>query len=143
MPKPVSSDFGVAVGHVVAVLVGIEQQVRRLQHPDAAVADRDAGGEVQARDEVLGLVVAAVAVGVFEDGDLVGALRPRGGGSGTRSYFVRRYWSTLTGLEAGGGGVLQVLHHPHPPALVEGDVDRLADHRLGRGQRDLQTVGRP
>src|SRR3954469_3789246 len=29
---------------------------------------------------------------------------PLGGGSGTRSYFVRRYWSTLTGLSPAGLG---------------------------------------
>ena len=34
--------FGVAVGHVVAVAVGVEEQVRGLQDEDAAVAERRA-----------------------------------------------------------------------------------------------------
>ena len=47
--------FRVAVGHVVAVAVGVEEQVGRLQDEDAAVAEREAGGEVQPGDEVLRL----------------------------------------------------------------------------------------
>ena len=39
--------LGVAVGHVVAVAVGVEEQVRRLQDEDAAVAEGQAAGEVQ------------------------------------------------------------------------------------------------
>jgi hypothetical protein len=33
------------------------------------------------------------------------------------------------------------LHDPHAAALVEGDVDRLADRRLGSSEFDLQPVG--
>ena len=47
--------FGVAVGHVVAVLVGVEEQVRRLDDVDAAVADAEPGRQVQPGDEVLRL----------------------------------------------------------------------------------------
>ena len=41
--------LGIAVGHVVAIAIGIEQQVRRLADIDAAVADRQGRGQVQAR----------------------------------------------------------------------------------------------
>ena len=41
--------LGIAVGHVVAVAVGIEQQVRRLADVDAAVADGQGRGQIQAR----------------------------------------------------------------------------------------------
>ena len=44
-------------------------------------------------------------------------------------------------LQPGGEGILQVLHHPEPPALVEGDRDRLADDRLGQNQIELEIVG--
>ena len=55
MPKPGEQHFGVAVGHVVAVLVRVEEQVRRLDDVDAAVADAEPGREVQPGDEVLRL----------------------------------------------------------------------------------------
>ena len=41
--------LGVAVGHVVVVLVGVEEQVRGLDHEDAVVAQRHARRQVQAR----------------------------------------------------------------------------------------------
>ncbi len=43
--------LGVAVGPVVAVSIGIEEQVRGLADEDAAVTDGQAGGQVQAVDE--------------------------------------------------------------------------------------------
>ncbi len=46
----------VAIGHVVAVRVGIEQQIRRIQHPHAAASERERRGEAQAIDERLVLV---------------------------------------------------------------------------------------
>ena len=70
-------DLGIAVGHVVAVAVGIEEQIRRLEDEHAAVAERQAARQVQPGDEVLGAVGAAVAVGVLQDRDPVGALSAR------------------------------------------------------------------
>ena len=69
--------LGIAVGHVVAVAVGIEQQIRHLQHEDAAVAEGQPAGQIQPGDEILGPVGPAVAVGVFEDRDAIGALAAR------------------------------------------------------------------
>ena len=77
--------LGIAVGHVVAVLVGVEEQVGDLEDVDAAVAEGQPGAKVQAGDKVLEAVGAAVAVGVLADGDAVGPPGPLGGGSGTRS----------------------------------------------------------
>ena len=103
-PEAREQDLGVAVGPVVVVPVGIEQQVRSLADEHAAVPDGQRRGQVQALDEDLVRIGPAVAVGVFEDLDPVGPLGPRGGGSGTRSYSVRRYWSTVTGLSPAGLG---------------------------------------
>ncbi len=63
--------LGIAVGHVVVVLVGIEQQVRRIEHPHTAAAARDGGDDVQPVEKRLVIVEDAVAVGVFVDRDLV------------------------------------------------------------------------
>lgn len=63
--KTLEQHLGLAVRHVVAVLIGIEQQVRRLTDVDAAVADSQGRSEVQAGDEVFDAIGAAVAVGIF------------------------------------------------------------------------------
>ena len=75
MPKPLSSTSGSTIRHVVAVAVGIKEQIRRLQHVNAAVAEAQSGREVQAGDEILGLAIAAVFIGVFENRDAIGAVR--------------------------------------------------------------------
>ena len=61
----------VAVGHVVAVRVLDEHQVRLLGHVDAAVAEFEAGRYVQAAGEHGVVIGPAVAVTVFENHDLV------------------------------------------------------------------------
>src|SRR5207248_11490686 len=58
----------------------VEEDVRRVGDPDAAVADRDARGDVQSLGEDGDLVDLAVAVGVFEDLDAVAS----GAGGATR-----------------------------------------------------------
>ena len=55
-------------------MVGIEEQVRRIEYPDAAAAPGAGRGDVQPVDEGLVLVEDAVAVGVLVDGDLVAPL---------------------------------------------------------------------
>ena len=77
-PEAGEQDLGIAVGPVVVVAVGVEEQVRRLADEDAAVTDRQARGQVQALDEDLDRVGPAVAVGVLEDLDPVRARGPRG-----------------------------------------------------------------
>jgi hypothetical protein len=68
LPRPaVEEDLRVAVGLVVVVLVGDEQQVRRRADPNPAEADFDAADEVELLREDRALVVLPVAVGVFED----------------------------------------------------------------------------
>ncbi len=55
-------DLRRAVGHVVVVLVRVEEEVRRIEHPQAAAALDAGGGDVQPLDEGLVLVEDAVAV---------------------------------------------------------------------------------
>ena len=71
-PKPVTTTSR-RVGLAVAVGVVQEEDVGRVRDPDAAVADGDARGDVQALGEDGELVGLAVAVGVFEDLDAVPA----------------------------------------------------------------------
>ena len=44
-------------------------------------------------------------------------------------------------LQPGRRGVLQVLHHPHPATLVEGNRERLAYFRFAGAQLDLEAIG--
>ena len=119
--------FRIGVGHVVAVRVGIEQQVRHVEHEHAAVAELDAGGQVQAVDEILGAVGAAVAVGVFKDRDPVRAARAARRRLGHAVVDGPRPAIDFHPLEAGRVRVLQVLDRPQPAAVVALHEDRLPD----------------
>ena len=66
---------------------------------------------------------------------------PRGGGSGRRSYLVRRYRSTVDRLQSGWIRILQVLNDPNPPAIVEGHGHRLPHVRLTGDQADVKALG--
>jgi len=139
--KTLEQHLGVAVGQVVAVLVGIEQQVRRLADVDAAVANGQRRGEIQTGDEVLGAIRAAVAVGVFEDRDLVfanGTVRRR---LGHAVVFGAQVAVDIDGLQAGRVRILQVLDDPHPAAVVEGHGDGLPHVGFGGEQFDVEAVG--
>ncbi len=68
------------------VLRRIKEQVRRIEHPDAAAAASDRRGDVQAFEKGGVLVEDAVALRVFVDGDAVLAAEVDcGGGGGTLS----------------------------------------------------------
>ena len=140
-PKPGEQDLGVAVGPVVAVPVGIEEQVRGLADEDAAVADRQRRGQVQPVDEDRRLVGPAVAVGVLEDLDPVGPARPARRRLGDAVVLGPEVLVDRHRLEPGRVGILQVLEDPEPPALVEAGRDRLADHRLGGEDLDVEPLG--
>ena len=133
--------LGRAVGDVVTVLVRVEEEIRRVQHPHAAATGDDTARNVQVGDEVLGLVEDAVAVGVLEDGDAVLALevvRRR-----RRNLVVNgaEVLIILRDLETGGERVLEILHDPHPATVIEVDIQRLADHRLGGGEVPAEAGG--
>ena len=102
-----------AVGPVVAVAVGDEDQVGRGADPDPAEPQRDAGvvGPSVGKDGPA--IEAAVAVGVLEDQDAIPAARP-----------------------AQPDRVRVVLDHPEPPPVVDGHGDRLDDVGLGGGESD-------
>ena len=134
-------DLGVAVGHVVAVAVGIEEQVRRIQHPDAPAPVRHGGRDVQAVHERLVPVVDAVAIGILVDRDLILAAEMVGRGRGDLVVDGPPDPVVADHPQARGKRILQVLHHPEPPAFVEVDRDRLPDDRLGQDELELEVVG--
>ena len=75
-------NFRIAIRNVIAIAIGVEEEIGRLYDEDAAMTDGHAGGEVQSRNEVLDFAVAAVPVNVFENRDLVSAARTSGRGLG-------------------------------------------------------------
>ncbi len=68
--------FGIGIRDIVAVAVGIEEQVGRLQHEDTAVSKRETAREIQPRDKIAAPVGHTVAVGVFQNRNAVGPSRP-------------------------------------------------------------------
>ena len=137
-PEAGQPHFGLAVGEPVAGRVPIEEQVWRVHDPDTAVAGQDAGGDVQAGDDVLVRLERSIAVLVLEHRDLVGA---------PHMIRRRRRHAVVAGAEvlvvrgdgeSRGKWILQVLHDPQASAIVEVQVDRLADHRFRRDQLHRQ-----
>ena len=115
--EAVEHDLGRAVGHVVAVAVGDEQELRRAHQPDAAEAELDAREHLDVVGEDGALVEPAVAVGVLEDQDAVAEAE----------------------VELRGQlGVGVVLRDPEPPARVPGHGDRVLHVRLGGEDLDVE-----
>ena len=115
-PKPVTTT-SLRVGLAVAVGVLQEEDVRRVGDPDAAVADGDAGGDVQPLGEDRELVGLAVAVGVFENLDAVAA----------RARLAAR--------------IFEAFGDPDPAALVEGHGHRIDDVRLAATSSTVNPGG--
>ena len=111
--------LGVAVGPIIAVSIGIEEEIRGLADEDAAMTDRQAGGQVQAVDEDLLLVGTAVAIGVFEDLDPVGAPRAARRRVGHPVILGAKILVDRDRLQPRRVGILQVFDDPEPAALVE------------------------
>ena len=112
----VEQDLRRAVGLVVAVFVGDEDQVRHRGQPDAAEADLDA---------------AQVGALVEEDRPLV--VRP------SPSVSSRIVTRSPPCAVLGPGRIRQALHDPDPPAVVDGERHRLRDLGLGGEQRRLES----
>src|SRR5205807_8733551 len=97
----VENDLRRTVGHVVAVAVGDEEQVRRGTDPDAAEAELDAGDVGDLVMEDFASIKMAVAVFVLEDKDAI----------------LARFAVSLP------LGIGVVLRDPEPAAVVDGEGD--------------------
>ena len=115
------------VGSVVAVGVGVDDQVRRCRHDHAMADHRQAQGrpEIRVLHEGLGAVGAAVAVAVREDDDPI-------------ARRVRQRLA-LGGVEA---AVVDGFGDPHPPLRIDIDVRGVEEHRGLGPERDLEVVGK-
>ena len=118
-------NFGIAIWNVVTIFIGIEQQIRRIENPQASTSLNKRCRNIQPIDECLVFVVDPVTIGVFVDGDLVfslHAMRRRIGylvvnGSPPLILAKQRQTSRF--------GVLQILHHPQTTPLVKIHEQRL------------------
>jgi len=131
--------LGVAGRLVGAGFEEVKEEVRRLNHEDSAVTEGHARGQIQPGDNVLCFAVTTVRVGVFQNDDLVaalGSLRRR-----LRNPVVlgAQILIHLHRLEPFGDWELQILQHPEPAAVVEGDAHRLPHHRLVGQKLNIQT----
>ncbi len=131
--------FGIAIGHII--LVAIEQEIRRIEGPDAAPATDYRRHDVQAVHKGRVLVEDAVALGILVNGDLVLAAEVLG--RRRRHLVVDDPPIDIPALDfqTRRVGILQVLHHPHAAPLVEIDKHRLADDGLGKNLLDFQIGG--
>ena len=132
---------GIGIGHIVAVLVGIEQKIGRVQDPQSAPAADKRGGDIEALDEDLMAVETAVAVGVFVDADAVRALGTLGRRFG--NFVINRppEFVLADHFQTGGIRVLAILHHPQSAALVEVQKDRLANGGFGKHLLPDEIIG--
>ena len=131
----------VRVGDVVVVLVGIEQQVGRVEHEDATASAGEGTGDVQPVDKRLVLVQYAVAVGVLVDRDLVSSADPVGGRQRHLVVDGPQVLVAADHLQPGGIGVLRVVEDPQPASFVPVDEQRLTDQGLGQHLLELQILG--
>jgi hypothetical protein len=137
-PKPERCTTGGPSGNVVGIGVGVEEEVRRVHHPDAAIGAHGGVGHIEAVLEDRVLVVDAVVLGRLVDGDDVGAAvvvgRSRGNAVVVRAVIL----IAADHVDACGIRVLPILRDPEAAAGVEAEVGRLGDERLGQQQVDRE-----
>ena len=134
-------DFGVAIRHVVAVSIRIEEQVRCLEDVNSALAEFDPGTEIQPLHEVLERIGLAVAVRVFADGNAVRAPGTLRRWFGHPIVNRARPPIDLHALQPGRVGVLQVLNRPDPTAIIALHEDGLPHIRFGREELHGEPIG--
>ena len=142
-PEAREAHLGRSVRHVVAVAVGVEEQIGRVHHPHAAAADDHGVGHVEPVEEYLVPVVHAVAVGVLVDRDDVGAAVVAGRGRRHLVVVGAIIFVAAEHLQAGGVGVLTILGDPEAAASVEAEVGRLRHQRLAQQEVGREVGGGP
>ena len=111
----IQQHLGRPIGHVVAIAVGNEQQIRQRADPNAAEAQRQAGEVHPLVKEHLLAVEPAIVIGVFQDRN-----------------SIRRLRRPL--------GIRKALRHPQPPPIIERDRNRLHNIRLSGEQRHTKAL---
>ena len=123
------------------IFVGVEQQIGRLRHENAAMTERHAGGKIQSGDEVLEFIRDAIAVRIFANRDPVRALRPARRRLRDAIIFRAEILIHAHCCQPGGIRILQILHNPHAAAFIEAHRDRLANVRFTRDQLHFEAIG--
>ena len=125
--KTSQMNFGVAIGNVVLIFIWIEQQIRSIEHPDAAPAHCTSGGDIQTINKNLVLIENTIAVGIFVNGNLIFPAH----------MIRRREWHFIVDgspknivafhLQTGWTRILAIFQQPHAPAGIETNLQRLGD----------------
>src|SRR6266850_8221552 len=115
-PKASEANDRITVGNVVLIAVGIEQQVRNVQHKYAAVSEREASGQVEAIEEIMSLVRLTVPICVLKNRDAVGSFRPARWRFREPFVSAARPAVNLCAFQPGRVWILNVLDDPKPSA---------------------------
>ena len=130
----------IAVGDVVVIRVGMEKQIRRVHHPDAARALDRRRRDVQSVEHGLVLVERSAARRILEHHDFVRALRAL---RRRLRHLVELRAQVLVvahDLQRRGKLILEVLHYPQVPARIPAHVKRLRDVGFARHEIDHVAV---
>jgi hypothetical protein len=57
-------NFWICVWNIVAIAIGIEQQVWHVQNENSAMPERQTGGQIQSVNEIASLIIPAVSIRV-------------------------------------------------------------------------------
>ena len=139
--EPLEMHGRVAIGTIVVIAVGIEQQVRRLQHPQPVAIKGEGRTEAQPFDKDAMLVVATIAIGVFMNRDAIEPGKMPGGWGGNAVVNRAEKLVPRDHLQPGGIGVLNELADPEPTAGVPLDAERLPNVGLGDRHFQFQVIG--
>ena len=130
---------GIAVRDVITIMVRIEQQIGYIQHKDSTVTECEAGGKIEAVDEIAPTVHVTVLIRVIEDSDAISTARPMGWWPGYPIVFGAGIAIDADSPESCGVWILQILNYPQPTAIIKLDAYRLADQRFAGDQLHFET----
>src|SRR5882724_3409692 len=128
--EPCQQYLRVAIRHVIAIAIGVKKQIRRLQNEHAAMTERHSRAKIQAADEIFESMGAAIGVEIIANREAIGTFWPARRRLGNAVVFRAQILVHAHRLESGWGWILQILNHPHPPAMIKSDRKRFTNFRL-------------
>jgi len=139
--KAGEQDFRRTVGDVIVVAVRIKEEIGRIKNIDATAPFHSGSGDVETLNEGFVLIVGAITVCVFVDGNMIGTddvIRRRG-----RDFVVDCAPVAIVAedFETGRGGILEVLHDPEAATFVEVEENGLAYEGFSQHLFEFEIVG--
>ena len=130
----------IAIRNSVVVRIGIEKEIRRVHHPDAARARDRSRGDIQPFEHHRVLVEKTGALRVLEHDHLVRALRTAW--RRLRHLVEHRAQMLIVAhdFQPRWKLVLPVKHHPKPPARIPAHVERLLHLGLAGHEIDRESL---